>query len=334
MALGVGLPGASCASYIGRVASEHEAVGGDVSALVDGAEHSATFAALAATSADVPDALRCFDGLVQASGLVPDLEEYSAKCDAALHGWRSTRYFDTGRYPQARIGAVDQLFGSLAEHLGADISGFAGVGGLRDDAAGVPSGRVLQTVLGLDARDQAGDFRLKYYWVLRSRPGVLIARLLAQLGVEADPNIDLDLVYICGLDFSPRGLVDVKLYFALDRQRVSQVVGNARAVHEVLAGCKLVCFQHCLLSTEKRQMFFHAARSQTLERALIQLGRASASARALTSRIGAMNRVLAGPSLEPWIIAFPFADRRLALQAFNVYFHPSGARPAPSGSRD
>lgn len=286
-------------------------------------------AALAQPGSSASASLLRLDSEIVASGLVPDLYEYSAKADTQLQPWRATYYFDVGRHPAELAGAVDQLFLRAASALNIRLGAFPDFLG----QAGWRS-QLVQTVLGIDAREDAGSLRLKYYWVLKPNSGALLGALLTALGLERQAPRDLDKVYICGLDFTQRGLLDVKLYYVLEQRRVPAFIQNFAAVRELFAGTRLVVYQHCLRAPDKRQMFFHATRSAVIQRELLRQSRRSASALELLQCVERMRLSLGAPSavlgedgdrgghrLEPWILAFPYSNRVLDLNAFNVYFH-------------
>lgn len=273
--------------------------------------------ALHALDSDVPEPLRVFDRACERAPVGYDAFEFSAKVASGLDCQRTTRYFDTGRYPEEKIREVDALFRGLGSALNVRTQ-------LLNHAildSEVRFTQPLQTVLGLDAGDPA-RLRLKYYWVLRAHSPNLVTQLLKQLDVPAPAGLDLDKVYICGLDFDVTGLHDLKLYFALERMRLARTVKNLAPVRGLLEDCKLVCFQHCLLRHGKRQLFFHARHSHSVQRTLERLARSSSWARELLAHVTALNTQLASSKLAPWIIAFPYDNGYLDYSAFNVYFHP------------
>lgn len=270
--------------------------------------------ALSAFDPGVPGSLLRFDALCERD-LACDAFECSAKLARDVDLYRTTRYFDTGRYPEERIHAVDALLTRVAEELGIDI-GVLSPALLGSEAR---KNRPLQTVLGVDAG--GSEVRLKYYWVLRAHSEELMRRLFDELGVSVPDRVNLDQVYICGLDFTTRGLHDIKLYFALDPVRVPRVVRNLGQVAELYSDAKLLNFQHCLLRPGKRQLFFHARRADTVQRALARL--TTPRAGELIEHMDRLNGMMPRGKMEPWIVAFPYRDGVLDLDACNVYFHPT-----------
>ncbi|MEZ4372611.1 MAG: hypothetical protein R3B07_17425 [Polyangiaceae bacterium] len=285
--------------------------------------HSDWLTALCSVDSAVPSSLKRFDELCERD--VPcDAFEGSAKVAERIDSYRTTRYFDTGRYLEEKVRQVDALFARVAGELGIDVKRLTSTLLASSERKACP----LQTVIGLDAGGEP-ELRLKYYWVLKAHSLHLMQRLFRELQVDAPSQVNLDQVYICGLDFTSHGLHDIKLYFALDRARLSRAVRNLGPVAELFSDSKLVCFQHCVLTRGKRQMFFHARHPEVVQRALERLE--TPRAHELIERVRLLNQVLSRGKMLPWIIAFPYQEGRLDLSSCNVYFHPTESPSATSG---
>jgi hypothetical protein len=270
--------------------------------------------ALAAVDEHVPERFVRFDALIDESGLVSDLHEYSAKIAGALEPYRATHYFDVGRHEPALVHGVAELFLRQADALGNRVDErFAAW--LRSLGAGAQE-RVLQMVLGIDDRADATTARQKIYFVLRPSHGAFVGEALDALGASVPPGLPIDLTYILGADFGQEGLRDTKLYFVLDRDRVPKVVDP---LPEIFSGTRLVVMQHCLKDA-RRQIFFHLESFVTAWRTLEARAENEPEAHELLRRVRGMSATILPFRLEAAIFAFPIHERRLDPHAYSVYF--------------
>jgi hypothetical protein len=187
-------------------------------------------------------------------------------------------------------------------------------------SSGAPSGdEVLQVVLGIEAPPDGTSVRAKYYLVFRGNPGQSVSALLAAAKLAPVVGSDPQKVYIVGCDVSDAGLDDIKLYFRLEPRRVAGLLDEPGEVTGLLDDSREIVFQQCTRRPARRQMYVHARSSASLSQWLGAHGFDDALRRA-----GAINEHLQGSHLEPWIVSFAYAERRLDLRAGNVYFHLTG----------
>lgn len=265
---------------------------------------------------DVPAGLRRFDAEVRAGARGPSFEEYSARIGDALGPWRETCYFDLDEPGAAEV-AHERLLAVAAALEVALPERF--VEWLRAGATVGPE--ALQVVLGYDAGDAATAARLKYYLVFRAAADALVERLRDAVGgPPLPPGLAPSTVYILGLDFSPAGLADFKVYVRLDPARASSAIRNLDAFAELWRGCRSLVYQRCLVGGG-RQVYFHATAADVVEAALERRARREPAAAALREQVAAMNQALRRHRWRPWIASYPLEAGLLRPAPSNLYFH-------------
>jgi hypothetical protein len=272
--------------------------------------------ALSASDPAMPEALAVFDAIAGAPDPAPDSIEWSARLTGACDAARLTYYFDVAAHGAACARAAAGRFSALAAALDVTVPT-----GLMDTfAASVPEGReVLQVVLGFDGGVPARR-RLKLYVVLRDAAPTIVDAMVAAAGARRPESLDPAKVYILGTDFGQGGLVDAKLYFRLDRQRLPGIVSNLDLARDVVDATRDVVLQRCLVS-DRTQIYLHASNPRTIARHLARRASEDEAAAALCARHASVGRRLARGRLEPWIISFELRERRLCPDARNVYYH-------------
>jgi hypothetical protein len=156
--------------------------------------------------------------------------------------------------------------------------------------------------------------------VLREAAPGLIEELLGAAGYREAKGVDLAKVYILGLDVGAGGMEDAKLYVRLDRRQLGRVVENLRTVGELLVATREVVFQRCL-KDDRSQVYLHMDNPSSIGRYLQQRAVIDGDAARLVDHHAGAQRGLSRGRLEPWIISFPYRDRRLLVGVSNVYFH-------------
>lgn len=269
--------------------------------------------ALRAADPRMPAELAVFDRIAASGEPAPDFFEYSVRLGSSFAPSRLTYYFDVHRRGAAVAREAGARFTRLVAELGLAVpralSSFV-------TSEGPASSEVLQVVLGIDTSLGPQGVRAKYYLVFRDNPGRQVRELLATLELAPAGDADPDKVYIVGCDVSAAGLDDVKLYFRLDRTLVPRLVENAGEVADLLGASRDVVFQQCTRRPGRRQLYLHVSRSGILQDWLARRGLA-----ATLEHAGRIDAHLAAGRVEPWIVAFSYEDRRLAIDAPTVYFH-------------
>lgn len=270
------------------------------------------FEALRAADPHAPRELAVFDAVV-ATGEMPDFFEYSVRVGDRMSPYRFTYYFDTHRRGAGVAREAGERFCRLGGELGlalpSSLSAF-----VRSEVPASPE--VLQVVLGAEVPSDGSPHRGKYYLVFRDNPGPNVLDLLGSLGLVPLSGADPEKVYILGVDVTAAGVDDVKLYFRLESRRVPALLDELGDVGELLAESREVVFQQCMRRPERRQMYLHARSTALLSGWLGEHGFDEALDRARS-----INRHLQRSRIDPWIVSFAYAQRRLDLRSANVYFH-------------
>ncbi len=280
-----------------------------------GGGHTPLVKALLAVDDATPAHVAAVDACVAAVSRAPDSIEYSAKVGlATLEPYRFTWYWDVGRHPRGLAREIVSTFRACADRTGAVVPE-----ALLD--APFDAGPVLQLVVGLDARPDPAATRVKLYAVLSLGARSVVEALGELCGVpQPPPSVDLDLTYIVGLDFGPRGLVDMKLYFALDGRSAPRLLRAPSSAGELLSLSRLIVFQQGLVDPAKRALFFHANDRALLRRELARSLGPDRPMSHLLTRARAMGDVV-GTALDPWILSYPLVGGSLERETCNVYFH-------------
>ncbi len=257
----------------------------------------------------------------RALDLVPDFFETSPHVDRDVFApWRLTYYFDLAARPRAQvIAAVHRRLLALAEGFACPLPD-----GLRAwlSAPAWTDESMLQVVLGLDARHDPKDTRLKYYVILKGDASRLVAGLCEALAVTPPARAKLSQTHIVGLDLTRAGLRDVKLYYALNPDKAARTLRDPRPHARLLRGCRTVVYQHSLIVEHKRSMHFHARAPEVLLRELAGLRRAAPWSQQLVTHLTALNGP-GRPPLRPWILAHPWRDGALDRSRASLYLHLS-----------
>lgn len=273
--------------------------------------------ALRESDPHTPESLVTFDRLM-VPDIAPDFLEWSAHVAHDVCPHRLTYYFDTHRRgaPLARI--VGERFLDLARMLGTTIPPPIA----RVMTTDVPAhDSVLQVVVGIDERTPP-DKRIKYYLVFRSNPSEIIHKIVDSFGSPSPvESVDVQRTYIVGIDFREDGVDDVKLYFRLDLRHLGRVVENVADFDPLVRLSRDVVFQHCLLHPERRQMYLHATHDRVIGPWLAATSRARPAFSQLVQRQIRTQQALTPTRVAPWIISFPYRNRRMDASTSNVYFH-------------
>lgn len=289
--------------------------------LIAAADPSPLLVALRASDARTPESLALFDQFLARSEVMADFFEWSMHIADEVCPHRLTYYFDTfrqGAQDSVTARKVGEQFLALARTLQTNIpADMARV--FLDEVPKNDS--VLQIVVGIDERSSTNR-RLKYYLVFRDEPSEIVRQVLTAAGI-ATPSGQLDLrrTYILGLDFRNDGVDDVKLYFRLDMRQLARVVENIDDFQPLVRLSRDVVFQHCLLQQNRRQIYLHATHDAVIMPWLNTEARNRPAFSQLIERVTRMNRALAPIRIAPWIISFPYRNRRMDRANSNVYFH-------------
>ncbi len=242
----------------------------------------------------------------------PDDVETSVQVDARVHPWRLTHYYDA----RGRSEAVARVVGDRLRGLAAALS--TPIPSALDRVIDACDPAIRQIAIGIDVRARTEETRLKHYMVLSGDGRPVAERACAALGVEPPPGAALDRTHIVGVDLTRDGLHDVKLYFAIEPSEVARTLRDPGPWQPLLRACRAVVFQHSLLVADKRSMHFQAGAPAALSG---ELDRLRDSAPATVDLLAHLRAI--GPSLEPWIVSFPYRDGRLERGRFNVYLQRS-----------
>lgn len=274
--------------------------------------------ALLVADPTMPTSLAEFDRIAGAPSPAPDFLEWSARLEADCFPARLTYYFDVARHGAASARAAGDRLAAVGAALDVAVPRSL-TDALRAHAA--DRTEVLQVVLGLDERP-AHDRRAKLYVIFRGAAPDLVDLLVEAAGSARPAALDPERVYILGFDFDARGLVDAKLYYRLDAARLTRIVANAADVRELLAHTHDLVLQRCVAS-ERTQLYLHSANASVFARWLAtRAGADPATARLMEIR-AAVDATLRPARLEPRIVSFVLRDRRLRVDAGNVYYHLS-----------
>ncbi len=255
----------------------------------------------------------------ESSPRAPDFFETSPHVDREVFApWRLTYYFDLSARPRAEV--VNTVHGRLLAL--ARRYAFPLPDGLRAwlSATSWTDESMLQVVLGLDARADPADTRLKYYVILKGDAGRLVAALCEALAVSPPQRAKLEQTHIVGVDLTRAGVRDVKLYYALDPVRAARTLRDPRPHARLLQGCRTIVYQHSLIVEHKRSMHFHARAPEVLLRELATMRRAAPWSQRLVTHLKALNAP-GRPPLRPWILAHPWRDGALDRGRASLYLH-------------
>lgn len=263
---------------------------------------------------DTPALMEAFDAAATGGDDASvDFFETSARVGEALAPHRATYYFDVARRGPDRAASANERFATAAEACGFALPpAFAAL--LAGDALADPC--VLQIVLGIDA---GSPVRFKYYLIFMDNPHEIIDTLSNAVGIDLAAGVDPSAVYIAGVDLAVDGPSDLKAYVRLRDDRVAATLRRPAVHRALIAGSRYVVFQQCA-TTDRRQMYFHAEAPGVIG---AELDAAPAAATAeLRARVAAMNA--GADTLEPWILAYPYADGALDRSRYTAYFHFAG----------
>jgi hypothetical protein len=316
--------------------------------------HSPLLNALAETGKRIPEGLRIFDIMLYSS-TKPDFWEYSVKVGDNLFPWREGFYYDVqGKDPEV-VQRVNLGFSRLCRRLR-----IPGIEAFHEWLHGdfVTSDDISQLVLATDQRTDARESRYKYYLIPRRRSERYLEALANIFPLQRIPSqADLSNIYIIGIDFTSSGFLDIKLYFALDEERMPRVVGNLSDIKFIFDEANFFVYQLSVNNPSKRQIIFQFSDPAILEKFIHEKSMNSPSVGELSKQIDNMNEYLnnneinlsinghfnspendqrktgltvpntgrpcagADYRLRPRIVAFNYHRGILDLKSFNVYYH-------------
>ncbi len=267
-----------------------------------------------------PEPVRRFDACAAlGSGPTPDFFESSPQvAGERVQPWRITHYFDVAGRPLAHRVGVGERLSACADALAIAIP--APLAELL--AQPTPEPALRQLCLGIDARPEAEQTRLKLYAIFEGDAAAHTLALCSALGVTPPDAANLALTHIVGVDLDRGGLRDVKLYYAMDPRKVTRTLREPKRAIPLLRGCRRVVYQRSLIVPGKQSYHFHADAPQVLRAELARL-RAHAPA---TDELDARHEVISAAGLSPWILAHPFAAGELDRRVYSLYLHLDPAR--------
>ena len=277
--------------------------------------------ALAAVDSCPPD-LSVFDGIVGRKPFGPDVFEYSVSVGRLPARWRLTHYFDVGdqrhRVVEAHTRFVEAA-GALGVPLSPEIQAY-----LREASAS----DAIQVAIGIDARPDPTQTRLKYYLICDQAGVAPCERLRAAAGIEIPSRLTAVRTQMLGLDFRREGLHHMKVYHALDVAQLPRIFRNPQAHEATIGGAKHAVLHECVGQKRERKLHVTFTDTPTLERLILsELGDVEGTFAMLT-HIAELNEH-DGVELFPRSLARTYQDGALGAAPYTVYFHPSEAmRPS------
>ena len=266
-----------------------------------------------------PEAVRRFDACVAldgepAWGPPPNFCESSPQlAGERVHAWRVTHYFDVaGRSLERRLNVAARL-SACADALSIPVPD--ALAQLLANPAPEPALR--QLCLGLDARLDPAQTRLKLYAILEGDAAAHTRALCSALAISPPESARLELTHIVGVDLDRAGLRDVKLYYAMPPNKVTRTLKQPWLAVPLLRGCRRVVYQRSLIMPGKQSYHFHAHAPRVLWAELLRL-REQAPA---TAELERRREAFAAAGLAPWILAHPFAAGELERRVSSVYLH-------------
>lgn len=245
----------------------------------------------------------------------PDMFEYSATAGATLHAMRGTGYFDV-KGDAGAIRAVLERFEAGLAGLDVPLDEELSLG-LRDDEVE----RADQIALGFDIRPDAGQSRLKLYAIFPG-DGTSLARHLIHAAGWAEPAwVGRGPAHIVGLDLGSEGLRDIKLYYVLDRGRLSRVFRDPGQLEFVQSVGRTVVFTRCV-RRDRESLHLQFDRSDDAEAELRRLARQRAPVAELLELVDGIGS-RSGQPMRPRIIAYPWRAGHMGVDSINAYFHPA-----------
>src|SRR5690606_29919973 len=106
-----------------------------------------------------------------------------------------------------------------------------------------PDPALRQLCLGIDARPELADTRLKIYAIYQGDAADSTEALCSALGVTPPAAANLALTHIVGVDLRSTGLHDVKLYYSLAPRQVTRTLRQPALAIPLLRGCRRVVYQ-------------------------------------------------------------------------------------------
>ncbi len=245
-----------------------------------------------------------------------DTYEYSVGEDAQAI-WRMTFYFDVRDQP-GRLEAAIAGLQSVASAHGVSVSDE-----IRAAFADPATRELLQVGIGVDARPDPKDTRMKLYFIADAIGGGEACRMLMK-ACGAAPADDADTPHIVGLDLRPTGVHDVKVYTSLNVDRLPKIFRKPKRHHRQNSGAKHAVLHESRLLKKERRLHVSAVDSRKLRKILAD----DPAASGILAHIARIEEI-SGFALEPWIAARTYRDGEL-FGPLTVYYR---AEPPDAADR-
>lgn len=239
-----------------------------------------------------------------------DAVEYSVSLGRTGHSSRLAHYYDVRRHGVERAGKVREAFAHAADAIGITVPD-AVWHWLRDENLD----GALQLATGIDARGDETT-RMKLYVIGDNEPCGARDEVCALAG--ADPQA-AENAHIVAVDLTREGLHDVKIYHALDPERLERVVAKPWLKTPLFRSAQDVIFQHSLIQTERRRLHVRVERPSAISELLE--GLPSVHFDELSATIAELEAEN-GIELRSWLLAFDYERGRLSPRRGTVYLHP------------
>jgi hypothetical protein len=269
-----------------------------------------------------PDELAEFDQIVGRTPFGPAVYEYSVSVGRDPARWRLSHYFDVREGGHVVVEAHTRFL-EVACALGIPLSS-----AMEAYLAEAIAADAVQIAIGIDARPDPAESRLKYYLICDQEGVSPCESLRAAAGIEIPNRLTAVRTHILGLDFRRDGLHDMKVYHSLNVGQLPRIF-RSPAAHEVtIEGAKHAILHECVGAERERKLHVSFTDTPTLERLILSEFGETDGTLAMLTHIAALNEH-EGVDLFPWILARPYADGDLLRSPYTVYFHPREAtRPA------
>ena len=262
-----------------------------------------------------PRDLTTFDSIVGRGPFGPDTFEYSVSVGRDPARWRLSHYFDVTDRRYAVVEAHTR-FVEAAGALGIPLSP-----AIRAYLAEASATDAIQVAVGIDARPDPTQTRLKYYLICDQKGVAPCESLRAAAGIEIPSRLTAARTHILGLDFRREGLHDMKVYHSLDVGQLPRIFRKPDLHRVTIDGAKHAVLHECVGQTRERKLHVSFSDTPTLERLMVsELGTVPGT-RAMLTHVAELNEH-EGVDIFPWILARTYADGTLEKAPYTVYFHP------------
>ena len=274
-----------------------------------------------ASQGPMPEGFSDFDEIVGRGDSGPDTFEYSVAVGGQPAKWRLTHYFDVRGARHAQVGANTRFLeaaGALRIPISSSIRSYLERSDVSDAS---------QIAVGIDARPDGSETRLKYYLICDEQGASPCEPLRAAAGIEIPSRLTAVRTHILGLDFRRGGLHDMKVYHALDVSQLGRIFRDTSAHQTLIDGAREAVLHECIEPGRPRKLHVALSETKDMERLIsTELGQVAGTLPML-AHVAELNE-RDGVDIFPWILARPYANGALATRPYTVYFHPRDPRLA------